>query len=528
MRIHQGLAVLATTLAFRAAAPQDVSILPHAQIDLREPSAMAMSPVGDVLAVGTKRGAIALIDLEARRIVRELPTRSAVRALAFSPHGDMVFAGLDSRDLVAIDTLGRVIATRRLDRKPLSIDADQLVAVAEQSGTVELLTPELLPVRKLASPNLYDRDIDFVAVGQRGAEVFAAGEKAVSAYWTTTRGDPIRTSSPNRAEILSAARDPGGSMLLLGLKQYFIGEEPPANGVTVRVAPPRAAAENTSGRTRERAFSGMGNSIGVTPFHSAQIYDWATGKLTKELLGLPAAIRGVAIAPIRTVIATADEGGQVFLWNIQQNRDVAAATMNELPVGLAFSTDGKWLASAGEKSTVYVWKTTGVSPNHVIAGNFDTEGLLSRAKYEITTATEPLFSPRDTFSMAILGLNALGVDAVLTRSVDNLIAARFADYGNIRLVERDAVDRVIKEVKFQNSGLTSTQDAAKIGTMLNATRVIVGSVNQLGASVVVSLRIVQSATARIDGAREVVCNDCTAEDLPKALSLLVRAVMGAR
>jgi TolB-like protein len=319
----------------------------------------------------------------------------------------------------------------------------------------------------------------------------------VSAYWSVARGEAIRTSSPNRTEVLAGARDPGGDMLLLAVKQFSM--------------------------TRD-----MSSNFSITPTYSIQLYDWATGKLTKEIDGLRSAIRGVAIAPIRTIVATADEKGQVSLWNISQNRDVASASMTDYPIGLAFTADGRYLATTGEKGNVFVWKASGVSPNHVVARVYDTEGLLTKGKYEITTATDPLFGPRDSFSMAILGLNALGVDATLTRTVDNLIAARFADYGNLKLVERDAVDRVLKEVKFQNSGLTSVQDAAKIGSMLNAEKVVVGSVNQLGTSVVVSLRIVESATARINGAREVMCNDCTAEDLPKALSLLVRAVMGAR
>jgi TolB-like protein len=159
---------------------------------------------------------------------------------------------------------------------------------------------------------------------------------------------------------------------------------------------------------------------------------------------------------------------------------------------------------------------------------YDADELLSRGKYELSSDRDPILPRGSSSSLAVLGLNALGVDSVLTRSVDNLLVARLANDPDLRLLERDAIDRVMKEVRLQNSGLTSVQDAARIGALLNAQHVLVGSVSQLGTSNVVSVRIVGTETGRVEGAREVKCNDCGSEDLPRALDLLVQTIVSAR
>jgi WD40 repeat protein/TolB-like protein len=483
-------------------AQDGVSAHPHTRLTAAQSSAIAFSRDGRHLAVGDRRGTIRLFDVEAGRQVREFTTAAGmIGSLAFAAGDARLVAAGGNRQLVAVDLVSSVVTARRVGSRVVSVDTDpggSGVVSGGADGWVEVFTAELAPVRRLQAPELFRRNVHWVGFGRNGEEVFAAAASGTTVFWNRHRDEPIRTGSMTRREVTAAARDQTGDMLLLGVKTLDL--------------------------VRERTAS-PGGTLVAQASHSLQVIDWASGRLVKEIELSGEAVRAVAIAPNRTIVASAETGGQVRLWNVQQGQMLTSLALPGQPVALAFSTDGRWLAAADESGGVSVWQLSGVALTARAARVHDVERMITRGKYELTTAAEPFITAHDSFSLAILELDNLGVEATLARTVSNLLMARFANHPNLRLLERDAIDRVVREIRFQNTGLTTPEDAAHIGRLLNAGRVLVGSLNELGSALVLSVRIVDTETARVIGAREILCNDCNLEDLPRGVTLLVGSIL---
>ena len=69
-------------------------------------------------------------------------------------------------------------------------------------------------------------------------------------------------------------------------------------------------------------------------------------------------MNGVAFSPDGKLLATADTAGYVRLWNPATGQAVGApflAVTNDGVIGVAFSPDGKLLASADGDGTVRLW-----------------------------------------------------------------------------------------------------------------------------------------------------------------------------
>ena len=68
-------------------------------------------------------------------------------------------------------------------------------------------------------------------------------------------------------------------------------------------------------------------------------------------------------------------------------------------------------------------------------------------------------------------------------------------------------------------------DAARIGRGLNARTVLFGSVRRFGESTyVITTRAVDVETQQIQGSREVTCENCQEQDLPRAVAALRKTI----
>src|SRR4051794_9390376 len=184
------------------ASAQDATLVPVLQTSVAEVTAFALSPDGATIAVGSRQGTITLVSA-AHNTTREVKVSGRVGCLTYDATGATLYVGTSARELIALDVARLApIATRRLDGKPVWIDAsDGVVGIAQEGGRVELLSATLLPMRQLEAPSLYGKAVRFVALGQKSQELFAAGDDAASVFWNVSRGDAIRTSSPPRSAI---------------------------------------------------------------------------------------------------------------------------------------------------------------------------------------------------------------------------------------------------------------------------------------------------------------------------------------
>ena len=317
----------------------------------------------------------------------------------------------------------------------------------------------------------------------------------------SARMTPFGRDERNREEYTAFGKDSDGQLLALGVKAVRLG---------------RSAA--SQGR------------IAASASHTVRIMDWNRGRVVREIENFPDEVRALAVTPDRSMLAIGLDNGDLGGYSTQEARRVMSIHEGARVNTLEFSPGGRWLAAGVNRGGVMLWEmsstaavaTAGATNTSVVQ---QADVLAESARYEFTTGSDPLIGMSDRFTMAVLDLENLGVEESLAASVMNLVVSRLANVSFVDLVERGDVQQVLDELRFQNTGITSPRDAAEIGRLLNAENVLLGNVNQLGSSLTVALRVVETESGRVLGAREILCRQCRPEDLPQGMSLLVGSLV---
>lgn len=100
--------------------------------------------------------------------------------------------------------------------------------------------------------------------------------------------------------------------------------------------------------------------------------------------------------------------------------------------------------------------------------------------------------------VAVMAFEARQVGDDEAQILAEAIAAEMARSGEIRLMERSQMDKILAEQGFQNSGACSgTECAVEVGQILGIDRMVVGSIGHIGRTYVLSARTVSVATGEV-------------------------------
>lgn len=126
------------------------------------------------------------------------------------------------------------------------------------------------------------------------------------------------------------------------------------------VARDRRTADLThKGPVRMMAFSPRGTLLAVVDGNiqgTIQLWDAATRKHLATLKGGPSWTDSLAFSPDGRTLATGHQDGSVKLWNMARRASTDVLTGHVAPVNaVAFRPDGKVLASAGDDNTIRLW-----------------------------------------------------------------------------------------------------------------------------------------------------------------------------
>ena len=105
--------------------------------------------------------------------------------------------------------------------------------------------------------------------------------------------------------------------------------------------------------------------------HDARVWDLATGAQVL-LLPHPTGVNGVAFSADGKYLATAAKDGVARVWLVSTGEQIAGMAHDKSLNGLAFSPDGSYLATASSDQTVRLWTPLladpiGAACTHVIA-----------------------------------------------------------------------------------------------------------------------------------------------------------------
>ena len=83
-------------------------------------------------------------------------------------------------------------------------------------------------------------------------------------------------------------------------------------------------------------------------------------------------------------------------------------------------------------------------------------------------------------TVAILDFDGQGVDAGDVQTLTERMRTEIGNTNAVRLIERKAVEKIMQEQGFQQSGCTSDECAAEVGQLLGVQFMISGTIGKMG------------------------------------------------
>lgn len=497
MRQHNNLLLIAFHLLTCVAYGQSdlITFSVHKTIPLSDQVGVAaFSSDGSNLAIGTRDGRLDAIDVDtgvSTRLAADLP---GLAALAYSPNGDLLAAGGEDGVIKVFGPTGTsqikahrngVLALAFSARRTLLVSSGKdrsVVAWDPNSGRelFRLANPSKGPIRHLVF---------------RGTFVTGVTEDGLIAEWDSNNQTLLRSLQNTEKTVHSAAFHSSGNLLALGVE-----------------------------------VTGMPKGNPMRPLHPADFYreqrlklfDVPRFTLAKEIVGVDGQIRAISISPDSRFVAVVQQRVRDALFAIydaQRGVEVASAPVLNNTRVLLFSPDSRWLATTATDSRAVIYAMQGLQRTQ------DVENLAGTQITVTSADRRPLLAFGDLTRIAIMDLDSLGVESTTARALTQMMRNRIVGTHNVDVIEREQMERVMKEQLFQISDRVDAQSAVRLGRLLGVQKILFGSVSKIDSTYNINVQMVNVENGRIEGVREVLCQPCSGDVLPRVIATMRTALV---
>ena len=229
------------------------------------------------------------------------------------------------------------------------------VATASDDGQVRLHDPAT--GAPIGAPMQHQGRVSALAFSPDGTALASAGDDRTARLWNATSTLPLGAPLAHLGSVTCLAFTPDGKTLVTGstdgtVRRWDVATARPAGPPLETGKPVRAVA-----LSRDGATIASGGDHGTL-----LLWDARTGQVRHRIEGLKAAVGCLAISPDGAWLAAHDDN-LVKLWRIASGLLVATSIQQSHTEGvlaLAFSPDGRKLASGSRDTSCRIWCVPGL------------------------------------------------------------------------------------------------------------------------------------------------------------------------
>ncbi len=474
---------------------------------------LAYSPDGRLLAVAGARG-LGVWDAQTGNGIRRSESSvTSLRRIAFGGQANLLAASTDDGRIYLMDLRTWVLKEAVRRPKPataLALSPDgQVAASGDAEGSIVVWDPGGGEIVGELTREGHKKKIMLLGFLSSG-NLLSLGEDLQVITWDVGGKRPLRRStlrlqSSGRSSEPETAHLEAGGLTLAISTQYLIA--PRGGHLTTGPAHPEDLK-----RVNVIVPYAVSTGISSDPIQCGDF--------------LP---RHLALSPggcFAFFTSAHRDTPRLHLWGlVEKGDDLFRADLQESPTALALDPGGRALAIGFESGKVRTWRVSGARLADCEALRRPSSSPPAEARIALGPEGEPLIPAGSGYRIAVLRFEVGGIEAHVGEAVSEMVAGELSNSRDVVVVERSAIDAILREMEIQRSGLT-TADVVKIGRGLNARKVCLGSVRRFGESTFVILaRIVDVETQQVEGTRQVTCENCRERDLPRAVEALRRAIL---
>lgn len=478
-----------------ALSPQTLNVRPHYNFttdNKKSIQSIAFSGDGSRLVTGDAGGNILGWDLNSKSILFNTKVAKDAYFVSFV-HKDQSVVIVDKSGAVSVYDIpaGVLQQPMKLKAQPVTVCIDagkQYLAVQTKGERIEIY--DLNAMMTAGSLDMRNKieDVLFLGFDRLGQQLIAISKKGKVMAWSPLKQTVLREVTlggnelyGSRSVVMAASTNRASNVFVVGLQEVALA---------------------TGGQSLLRD-------------NKVIVYDWQSGAEIKRLK-TGWRVDRIALGPGADHVAAFCEDNKAFaIIDLRKGEMVQSLNVEQKIRQLAVSENNEWLAAGLDNGQTQVWSMEFNESGEMAGGTLPS--LSGRIRS--TSGTDPALKKDTPARVAIVSFEAKGVSAEWADLCLNSLSGSLANVKYLTLIERAQIDKIIKEQDFSMTDFTE-QSGLKIGQLLSADYLILGSIGKLGSIYVISARILDVQSGKVTQGREVVCEECRDQDLYDALKML--------